>query len=129
MSDNIPIKCRRCGICCLADINAFITKDDLKRWEKEGREDILHLLQHEHAVWAGDHFVSSYDGRYIHGCIFLTWEDHQYSCTIYGTRPKTCRDYMPGSSAICLQFKKVFVTLLPLLASLSSVLRAYEYLR
>ena len=106
MSDHMPLMiCKRCGICCLADANAYITWDDRKRWINEGREDILHLLEHEHALWAGDHFVSSEDGRYLHSCIFLSYEGNQYVCTIYETRPKRCREYLPGSSEICPQFR------------------------
>jgi Fe-S-cluster containining protein len=106
MNDHIPITCKRCGVCCLADASAYITEEDKKRWGKEGRHDVLNLLEHEHALWAGDHLISSDNGRYLHGCVFLSCSDNQYICTIYETRPKTCRDYLPGSSEICPQFHK-----------------------
>jgi len=98
--------CKRCGVCCLADAHAYITDEDRKRWIKEGRQDILATLEREHAIWAGDHLISSVDGRYLHGCIFLALDGGHYKCTIYETRPKTCRDYQPGSSDICPQFHR-----------------------
>ncbi|MBN1380988.1 MAG: YkgJ family cysteine cluster protein [Deltaproteobacteria bacterium] len=106
MQNRVPKTCKRCGKCCLADANAYITDEDRKRWKKEGRTDILQMLEREHAIWAGDHLISSENGRYLHGCIFLAYENNQYVCKIYETRPKTCRDYEPGSSEICPQFRK-----------------------
>jgi Fe-S-cluster containining protein len=53
----------------------------------------------------GDHLVSSEDGHYLHGCPFLTWEGDHSFCAIYNTRPQVCRDYQPGSSELCPQFK------------------------
>lgn len=76
------------------------------RWKEEGRDDIFRLLSHEHALWAGDHLISSEDGSYIHGCIFLSFKDGRFACTIYETRPKTCRNFQPGSSEICPQFNR-----------------------
>jgi Fe-S-cluster containining protein len=101
-----PPACKRCGICCLADANAYITNKDLKRWKAQGRDDIFRMLEREHAIWVGDHLISSEDGRYVHGCVFLAADGDHYVCTIYETRPETCRDYRPGSSEICPQFGK-----------------------
>lgn len=99
------ITCRRCGTCCLADFAAMKSSEERERWEKEGRRDILDILEHEHAVWMGDHLVSSEDGHYLHGCPFLAWEGDRSSCSIYETRPRVCRNYEPASSEICPQFK------------------------
>ncbi len=104
METQSEIVCRRCGKCCLANLIAYVTDEDWARWRREGREDILRIIAHEHAVWAGDHLISSDDGRYLHGCPFLEWEDGVYTCTIYETRPAVCRHYAPGSSEICTQF-------------------------
>lgn len=93
--------CRRCGKCCLADMIAYVTAEDLSRWEREGRKDILHIIENEQAVWLGDHFISGRTGRPIYGCPFIEIEDGLFSCSIYETRPQVCRDYRPGSSKIC----------------------------
>ena len=102
-------ECVRCGKCCLADMTAFVSgieEEDIKRWKNEKRHDILHIIENEHSLWAGDHIISSRDGRYIHGCHFLSWDEEQYSCSIYETRPIVCRNFIPGSSALCSLFKK-----------------------
>ena len=105
MEERKNIVCRRCGKCCLANLIAFVTDEDWERWRREGRDDIFRITAHEHAIWVGDHLISSDDGRYLHGCPFLMWEEDHYTCTIYETRPAVCRAYKPGSSEICSQFQ------------------------
>jgi Fe-S-cluster containining protein len=108
MKNKVP-ECIRCGKCCLADMTAFVSgieEEDIKRWKNEGRYDILHIIDNEHSLWAGDHIISSQDGRYIHGCHFLSWDEEHYSCSIYETRPIVCRNFKPGSSALCSIIKK-----------------------
>lgn len=97
--------CHHCGKCCLVDFIAYITPEDLERWHHENRQDILNMIECEHAVWMGDHLVSSKNGHYLHGCPFLSWEGDESFCTIYATRPRICRRYQPGSSEICSQFR------------------------
>lgn len=80
---------------------AYVTPEDLGRWAREGRKDILHIMENEHAVWLGDHFVSSLTGRPIYGCPFLEVTGRVTACSIHLTRPLACRDYRPGSSEIC----------------------------
>lgn len=63
------------------------------------------MIEREHAVWMGDHLVSSKNGHYLHGCPFLAWEGDFSLCTIYSTRPAICRHYRPGSSEICSRFE------------------------
>jgi Fe-S-cluster containining protein len=99
------IICRRCGKCCLADFIVYVTHEEMERWRRERRNDILAMIEQESAVWMGDHLISSDDGHYLHGCPFLTWEGDHSFCAIYNTRPQVCRDYQPGSSELCPQFK------------------------
>jgi Fe-S-cluster containining protein len=109
MKKNSKSECSRCGKCCLADMAAFVAylnNEDLARWKNEGRDDILHLIENETAIWVGDHLISSKDGRYIHGCSFLKKSGDHYTCSIYETRPIVCRDYATGSSEICPEFKR-----------------------
>lgn len=107
MSGSPAPTCKRCGKCCLINVNAFITDDDLKRWRREGRTDILHILENEKAVWAGDHMVSARDGTRITCCPFLEHTGDHYTCTIYDTRPFVCRHFAPGSSDLCPQYDPV----------------------
>ncbi|HPW68464.1 MAG: YkgJ family cysteine cluster protein [Desulfomonilia bacterium] len=99
--DRTELGCSRCGKCCLADMIAYVTSEDLDRWKREDRQDILHIIENEQAVWLGDHFISSRTGRPIYGCPFLEMKDGLFACSIYETRPRVCRDYRPGSSQIC----------------------------
>lgn len=83
---------------------AYVTKEDIERWKREKREDIFNVIKHYKAVWVGDHFISSANGHFLHGCPFLEWEERHYTCSIYETRPLVCRKYKPGSSEICSMF-------------------------
>jgi uncharacterized protein len=97
--------CMRCGKCCLTDLIAYVTEEDKKRWTREGRADILHILEKEHGVWAGDRLVSQDDGHLLQGCPFFTCDGTLGICTIHETRPRVCRDYVPGSSEFCPHYK------------------------
>jgi Fe-S-cluster containining protein len=108
MKINDPLsqeRCRRCGKCCLADFNAYVRDEDILRWKRDGRQDILSVIENEHAIWMGDHLICADNGRYLHGCPFLIWEGACSSCTIYETRPAVCRNYAAASSEICPLWK------------------------
>jgi Fe-S-cluster containining protein len=91
----------------MADFVAYVTDEDIKRWQQEEREDILRIIDHEHAFWAGDHLLSSEGGRYLRGCPLLVWEGDHCACSIYDTRPQVCVDFIPGSSELCPQFENL----------------------
>lgn len=93
--------CRRCGRCCATDLSAWTTDVDRARWAREGRHDILHVLENESPVWAGDRLVSARTGRTLGPCPFLSWEGALAACAIYETRPAVCRSFRPGSSPFC----------------------------
>jgi len=98
--------CERCGKCCLADFVAYVHDEDIDRWQRDGRDDILQMIRREHALWMGAHLVCADDGRYLRGCLFLSFEGNFYRCSIYEARPRVCRDYQPGSSEICPKFHR-----------------------
>jgi Fe-S-cluster containining protein len=100
-----PISCMRCGKCCLAVFMPF-TDEDMDRWKKAEKKEILRAMQHSKAVWAGDIIISSEDGKILFTCPFLRCEGKYYSCTIYEDRPRICSEYIPGSSELCSQYKK-----------------------
>jgi hypothetical protein len=54
----------------MADFIAYVTPEDIKRWQHEQRKDILQVIDREHAFWAGDHFISSEDGLIYMGVPF-----------------------------------------------------------
>jgi Fe-S-cluster containining protein len=98
-------RCHCCGKCCLADFIAYVREEDILRWKREGRTDILSVIENEHAMWAGDHLISADNGRYLHGCPFLMWVKDHSACSIYETRPSVCRNFTPASSEICPLWK------------------------
>ena len=88
----------------MADMIGEAGAEDLERWEREGRDDILRVYRD--ALWAGDHFLSVTTGMTVRDCPFLDFREGAFACTIYETRPRVCRRFEPGSSAICPQYAK-----------------------
>lgn len=100
-----PLSCRQCGKCCFVDLTAYAQLEDFERWRKENRQDILEMIEHRHLIWAGDRMISSETGNYPRECPFLYSSGGVFLCSIYETRPAVCRDYQPGSSELCPQWK------------------------
>ena len=98
------VACKRCGKCCYA-VHAFATGEDMEKWKKQGKMDIVRVMEHYEPVWAGDIIVSSRDGSVLSTCPFLRDDETYHTCIIYEDRPSVCRNYIPGSSDICSQFK------------------------
>ncbi len=84
--------------CCLPmDLIAYVTEEDRKRWTQAGRTDILHILEKQHGVWAGSPRIPGQRAPAAGDAPFHTGMEALGTCTIYETRPKVCRDYVPGS--------------------------------
>lgn len=103
--DTPEVTCKRCGKCCYA-VPASITEEDVNRWKEKGKMDIVRTMEQCKLVWAGDIIVSLKDGESRSSCPFLMDNGRYHACTIYEDRPRVCRDYLPGSSEICPQFRK-----------------------
>ena len=103
-NETSTVTCKRCGKCCMAAY-APATHEDIERWRHEDKKEILSVMEHSKAAWAGDIVVSSEDGRILFNCPFLRFEGKHCSCMIYEDRPKTCRNFRPGASELCSQFK------------------------
>ena len=77
--------CTQCGRCCTnPDFmeRLGITEGDKTRWRQQGRHEILAQINDEMG-W-----------RELGPCPFvLMIGDGRYTCTIYDTRPETCREY------------------------------------
>jgi len=103
MKDVQETACRRCGACCSVDMIAYADAADKDRWGAEGRIDILARLDGNNVFWAGDRIISR-AGSKVNHCFYLRREDGFCSCEIYETRPRVCREYVPGSSELCPGF-------------------------
>jgi len=79
---------------------AYVTPEDTARWEREGRQDIIARLGRNEVIWAGDRLIDP-SGVKVTTCVYLGWNGRTCFCEIYETRPKVCRDYIPGSSELC----------------------------
>ncbi|MCF7872477.1 YkgJ family cysteine cluster protein [Candidatus Woesearchaeota archaeon] len=79
-----------CGSChkCCKNNKILIYQEDVDRWKKEGRYDIILCLER----WAifGVFLIHKKDKE---ECIFL---DEEIGCTIHKTRPKICREFPRG---------------------------------
>ncbi len=82
---------------------AYVSPEDIKRWEQEGRYDIITRLRENDAMWAGDRIINKSGGK-VNTCLYLNWSGSCFSCEIYETRPIVCREYIPGSSGLCPQY-------------------------
>jgi len=85
-------QCTQCGHCCLELNDAYGTtarEEDLERWEREDRQDILDY------VVLGDLWVSPRTGEDVFRCPWLRKlpKKDKYICRIHDTKPKHCRDY------------------------------------
>jgi len=98
--------CHRCGTCCQLDMTAYVSRDDIGRWEKEGRHDILAHVRDYGVTWSDTEFVNRFGSNIktcLMSCVYLEWDGSTASCSIYETRTKVCRNYVPGSSELCPQ--------------------------
>lgn len=103
--ESTTISCARCGKCCLSVFLSF-TDEDVEIWRRVGKEEIADAVEHAKIMWAGDIMIFAEDGMKMYMCPFLRSEGTYCTCTIYEHRPRVCRDYLPGSSELCTQFKK-----------------------
>ena len=91
--------CTQCGRCCLNQnyMNTLqASGDDVKRWRRQGRIDILlhaEVIGPAHNPFADLWFKM--DGSEVKRCPFVrkVRDQDRYLCTIYETRPEVCRGY------------------------------------
>jgi Fe-S-cluster containining protein len=103
MGNRTPKECQRCGTCCQIHFSIYAEEEDIARWRAEGRTDILRLMEDEEVAWAGDQLVSTITGEPLSPCPFLQEDGTRFSCTIYRTRPRICREFRPGVDPCCPQ--------------------------
>lgn len=122
LPDLICFICHRCGKCCdWGGPSLSATKNDIKRWKKEGREDILRYVEFIRVKacpkckkgfppnekicnicgvklrWetiVTDLWFDPVTGEELQRCPFLrkVRNRSEYRCKIHETKPETCRD-------------------------------------
>jgi len=99
------LDCRSCGACCrdAEDGRVWVAADDLVRWRREGRDDVLSGLVEGH--FGQRAFPAAQDGR----CAHLGVTGHPLDCAIYPTRGGACRQVQPGDRQ-CLEYRRRFAS-------------------
>lgn len=97
--------CRQCGLCCKlrGAYQNYATDEDYRRWQFEGREDILAFVavndlgcdlngdeRRLYNVW-----VEPGTENYLDGCPFLLElpDEHKFICSIHDTKPWHCQSF------------------------------------
>ena len=82
--------CRACGVCCdLYGHTLRADAEDLARWRRQGRDDLLGRVGPGGELW----WAADGSGRLDH-CPFFTWVGADGgSCGVHGTKPAQCRAY------------------------------------
>ena len=93
--------CKQCGNCCLNLPDAFSTcahNDDIVRWEKEDRYDILEWVAFipmgpDHLI--ADLWLNPSTGEDASRCPWLRKlpRKNKYVCLIHDVKPMHCREY------------------------------------
>jgi Fe-S-cluster containining protein len=78
----------------------LVSANDIVRWKREGRSDILDGLVEGH--FSEQAFPSLSSGA----CVHLGKPGHPNDCSIYETRSETCHALVPGSLQ-CLCYRRM----------------------
>jgi len=89
-------ECTQCGRCCTnADYMGHMqaSAEDLARWKKQKRHDILAYADEYFGI--ADLWISPRTGESMERCPFVRKQRgiDRYTCLIYDTRPEVCRGY------------------------------------
>lgn len=91
--------CLQCGHCCRTLGDAFATSadtEDVDRWEREGRFDILQWVDLRlRDVGMMDLWIDPTTGEEVVRCPWLRKvpREDRYRCRIHATKPRHCREY------------------------------------
>ena len=102
ITEQTPIPCFRCGICC-ASYQAPLTPEDIDNIASAlGISSSECISRYALKVPIKEGYLLK---RTEKGCIFLAWDaDGKARCTIYPSRPKACREWTPSlSKPECLE--------------------------
>jgi Fe-S-cluster containining protein len=97
----VELDCLRCGACCrqASDGRILVPAEDLVRWKRQGRDDILAQIVPGH--FGEEAFAFTQDGA----CVHLGVPGQANACAIYEDRGTTCREFEKGSWQ-CLEFRR-----------------------
>lgn len=101
MRSDDELDCLACGVCCrqASDGRILVPADDLVRWRRTGREDLVAQLVDGHFGELA--FAATAEGA----CIHLGTRESANACSIYEERGTTCREFERGSWQ-CHEFRR-----------------------
>lgn len=89
--------CRQCGKCCKRlNLGKIFKPDDVKRWRKQKRDDILVntiVMEYEGEIEIVDFFDSKNNRYVITYCPFVVRRQGKYWCKIHETKPWVCEHW------------------------------------
>jgi len=99
--DDETLDCLACGACCRTghDGRILVPEEDLLRWRRLGRDDLVRATQPGHFGMVG--FATDASGA----CVHLGTEASVNACRIYEIRGTTCREFERGSEQ-CREFRR-----------------------
>jgi len=102
ITEQTPIRCFRCGICC-ACYQPPLTSEDIDNIASALRISRSKCIsRYALKVPIKEGYLLKHTKK---GCVFLAWDaDGKARCTIYPSRPKACREWTPSlSKPECLE--------------------------
>lgn len=107
--------CLRCGACCHArEGTLLVSPQDLVRWKRTGRADILAQIAEGH--FGEPAFAMSSRGACVH---LGTPEGGEFACAIYPTRAQVCRRFEVGNPQCVAARRERGLPALPVIAGAS----------
>jgi Fe-S-cluster containining protein len=102
ITEQTPIPCFRCGVCCTT-YQAPLTTEDIDNIASAlgiSRSKCISRYARKAPIKEG--YLLKHTKK---GCIFLAWDaDGKARCTIHPSRPKACREWTPSlSKPECLE--------------------------
>jgi Fe-S-cluster containining protein len=102
ITEQTPVPCFRCGICCTC-YHPPLTSEDIDNIASAlGISHSKCISRYARKVPIKEGYLLKHTKK---GCVFLGWDaDGKARCTIYTSRPKACREWTPSlSKPECLE--------------------------
>jgi Fe-S-cluster containining protein len=96
VTEQTPIPCFRCGICCTC-YHAPLSPEEINTIASTlGISHSKFISRYTRKVPIKEGYLLKHTKK---GCVFLAWDgDGKARCTIHSSRPKACREWTPSLS-------------------------------
>ena len=102
VTEQTPIPCFRCGICCTCYQPPLATEDIDNIASALGISRPKCISRYAHKAPIKEGYLLKHTKQ---GCVFLAWDaDGKARCTIYPSRPRACREWFASlAKSECLE--------------------------